>query len=192
LLSNALAILCALAAVVLATSATRRTAAALMAAAFLGGLLVFLPARFPDPSWCAAALALAAGAALWKPRWSVFPAACAGLAAAVWAELLAAQGLPALPVYVAVAAVASGSAVLASTRGSFAPAILREEALMIVAVFALIVTAGPSVLQGFDSAVALTAVRLSGDSSLSAPWALIVAAGCLALGVVYSLWKRHR
>lgn len=163
-----------------------------MAAAFVGALLAFSPARFPDPSWLAAAVALAAGAALWKPHWSIVPAACAGLAAAVWAELLAAQGLPAFAAYLACAAIASGSAALASIRETFAPAILKEEAQMIVAVFALIVAAAPSIMQGFDSAVALTAVRLSGESTRSEPWALVVAAACLALGVVYSIWKQHR
>ena len=163
-----------------------------MAAAFVATLLAFSPARFPDPAWLAAAVALAAGAALWKPHWWAVPAVSAGFAAAAWAELLAAQGLPAPGAYVLCAAAAGGSAYLASIRESFAPAILKEEAQMIVAVFALIVAAAPSVMQGFESAVALTAVRLSGESSPTAPWALIAAAACLALGAVYSIWKQHR
>src|SRR5690606_31353017 len=105
-----------------------------------------------DPSWLATAVALAAGTALWKPHWWLVPALSAGFAAAAWAELLAAEGLPAPVAYVVCAAAAGGSAFLASTRESFAPAILKEEAQMIVAVFALIVAAAPSVMQGFESA----------------------------------------
>lgn len=189
MLLDAFAILSGLAAAAFAVFATRPFTAAVLAGAFSAAALVFSEAHLPNPSWASALIASAAGTVLWKPHWSIVAAGAGGLAAALWAELLVAQGLPGSVVFPAIAAIVAAGAVLAAARRSFAPAILREEALLIVAAFALIVAAAPSVIDGFGTAVAFTAARLPDKAGPPAPWALAVAAGCAVLGAIRSLWK---
>lgn len=191
LLLNAFAILLGLSAAVFATFATRLAAAAALAAAFIGAALAFSAVRFPSPSGAAGLIALAAGTMLWRPHWPIVAAAAGGLAAALWAVLLVAEGLPGSAVFPAVVVVVSSAAALAAARPSFAPTILQEEALMIVAVLGLLVAAAPSVIEGFGSAIAFTGSGLPDDAEPQAPWALALAAAFIALGAIYSLWK-HR
>lgn len=188
---NAFVILLGLAAAVFATFATRLAAAMALAATFIGAASAFSALRFPTPSGAAALIALAAGTVLWRPHWSIVAAAAGGLSAALWAVLLVAEGLPGSAVYPAVMVIVGSAAALAASRPSFAPEILREEALAIVAVGGLAVAAAPSVIEGFGSAIAFTGSGLPDDAGPQAPWALALAAAFIALGAIYSLWK-HR
>src|SRR5690606_40197621 len=93
-----------------------------------------------------------AAVALWTPRAAWMAFACGGMLAAVWASVLAAQGLPVPVAYALVTVVAAASSGLAAFRPRFAPSSLREEALVPVPALAVLAAAAPAVSAGGASA----------------------------------------
>lgn len=202
---HALALLCVFAAVVFAATAVRgwrSTAVAL--AGFAVGALSAGPAGI-DPALVAGLTALVAAVALTWPRrspirargasrvvdghWIVTSASC-GLLAAIWATMIRMQGLPAAPAYAVAAAVPALSAWLAARRPEFAPPILRDEALLAVIALGIAVAAGPSIADGWRSAMNLTVE--SGTFGRPVPaWTLALASLSLASGGAYALWSRR-
>jgi hypothetical protein len=71
------------------------------------------------------------------------------------------------------------------------PAELRDEALVLVAAFALLASLGPAVVEGWRAAVALKAEPLAAAGPDVGPWlgALVVAS--VLLGGAYTMWKRR-
>jgi len=74
----------------------------------------------------------------------------------------------------------------------FAPAIVREEALLIVAGLGMILAIGPNIAAGWRSALALRAEPLVETAAPSAVWVFIVVGACLSAGGIFALWRRGR
>lgn len=191
MLLHALGILSSLAAVVFAAFATRLTGVAAFGGAFMAAAIWLSPARFPDPAWAAVFAAGCSAAALWKRRWRLPFAAAGGVVTGIWATTLEGSGLPA-PLALAVPlAAATAALVLVRRREDFAPDALRDEALMIVTAAGLILAAAPTIMQGFETAVALKAAPLGAQTPAATPWALVLAGVCALGGCVLAIW-RHR
>ncbi len=192
MLLHVLGIVCGLAVVVLAALEPRRLDTGL---AFCAGLvaaaIVIGATRVPDPVWGAALTAAGAAVALWTPRAAWMAFACGGMLAAVWASVLAAQGLPVPVAYALVTVVAAASSGLAAFRPRFAPSSLREEALVLVAALAVLVAAAPAVSAGWHSAATLRGSPLEPPATASAAWAFALAACALVCGAIHALWRRR-
>lgn len=201
MLINVLGIVCGLAVVVFAAlEPGRPRAVALFAAGLIAASVAIGPARVPDPVWAGAFIALASGLALWKPRGKtasdpLFPIsvtlACGGAMAAVWVAVLAAQGLPRPLGYVLVGTCAGVSYALAARRPGFAPASLREEALVLVGTLGAVLAAAPAIVAGWDSAAALRGAPLAQPDVSTEAWAFVLAAAAVVLGVIHALWRRR-
>jgi hypothetical protein len=187
---NAAGVLAALAAAVLAAQAADRTALAGLAASFALMLAVSARLELPAVSVLAFCIAAAQITALARPRWRVLPPLAAGVFAAVWVSILEAQGLPWAPAALAAAALLVAAAT-ASRRAGFASAELRDEALVLVGSFALLLAIGPDVVAGWRSAVALTAEPLGAAGPEIEPWVGALVVGCVLLGGGYAAWKRR-
>jgi len=68
---------------------------------------------------------------------------------------------------------------------------VRDEALVIVAAFALLLAVGPDVVDGWRSSVALKAEPLAAAGPEVGPWLGAVVVVSIVLGGAYSLWKRR-
>jgi hypothetical protein len=192
LLLHILGILCALAVTAFAALEPGRARAALVFAAALAAAAAAIGAgRVPDPVWAASFAAAGAGLALWKPRWSLGAVACGGVTAAIWASVLQAQGLTAPPAYALVVSLAVTCNLLAARRPGFAPPPLREEALVLVTVLAVMLAAAPAIGEGWNAAMELRPVPLARPAVDSAFWAWGLAAGAALIGGLYSMWRRR-
>lgn len=187
---TAAGILAALAATVLAAHTTGRKAAATLAAAGIVAAAVFRWAGVPDVSNWAFCMAAALGTVLVRPRWWFAPLA-AGVCAAAWISILEVQGLPWLPAALLAVSVTGVAVGLAQRRAGFASAEVRDEAVVLVSCFALLLALGPELVDGWRSATALAAEPLSADVPSVGPWLGAFVIGCLLMGGVYSLWKRR-
>jgi hypothetical protein len=190
-MSHALSMLCALGAVVFAASPARKSIGLpSMALGFVLALIWIRSGRLPDAGVIGGAVAFVAALELVRPRHHALAAACGGALTALWASLLEVQGFP-RPAAFGVAAIAPIlSAYLATRSRAFAPAIVREEALMGLLTFGVVVAMAPTVAEGWRSALALNLVDSSGPTQLVPAWTIGLAAGSVALGGMYSLWRR--
>jgi hypothetical protein len=189
--SDALGIVSALAAVAFAAVPTRARAARGAAALVFVAVAVLLYERVPTVALASTGIAVAAALMLLRPAWPRVALACAAACAALWAAVLQQQGL-ALPLALGIAGAAPlAASLLARRRARFAPPALRDEALVLVGACALILAVAPGLIAGWRSAVALQATPLGADAAPAAPWPFAVAAACIALGGVYSVWRRR-
>src|SRR5687768_18602705 len=85
--------------------------------------------------FCIVAAAIAGFA---RPRWSLLSPVAAGFFAAGWISILQGQGLPWLPATLVAGSVLAAAVGLAARRRAFMSAELRDEALVLVAAFALL------------------------------------------------------
>lgn len=192
MLVQAFGILCGLALAVFSSTGIRGLfGIGIFAVSFAATILLVSPDRFPDPVWVAASIGGLSWLILWKPRLWLVAATTSGFAGGVWLRLLEAEGLPLFMAAVVVLAIAAATAVLSKRQSHFAPAPLRDEAVLLVGVYSVVLAASPSVYAGYESAIALTAVPLAAPDSVPAPWALGVAVGFLFVGGAWALWK-HR
>lgn len=189
---HAAGILFGLAAAVFATlcaHARRAVALALVLALALAldrryGLFAVEPSAF--------SAAAAAALALMRPRWlHVLAPAAAGVSSAAWVSVMQLQGLPWPAAALAASAVALAAVGLAARRPGFATADVRDEALLLVALFALLLAVGPGVVDGWRSAVTLTAEPLAAGGPSVGPWLGATVVAAVLLGGAYSLWKRR-
>ena len=188
MLDDGLGLLCALGAAVLAAAAARRRDAVSMAAGF-GAAALWLP---PEPGFTGAAVAVVAGAVLARPgRVRLVGAAAAGLLAGTWTHVLAAHGFARWSAWLLAAGVVAVSAAAARRSPRFAPRAIREEALAVLAVGALIVAAAPAVAAGWSAAEAMN--LRAGDVNRSAvhPAVLAVLGAVVALGGAHALRRRQ-
>jgi hypothetical protein len=189
---HAAGVLAALAAAVFgAQSAHGRAPAALLAATFAGAVFGFARLGELETRTLGFCIVAAAVAGLVRPRWWLLPPVAGGLCAAAWVSILQSQGLPWLPALVAAGCLLAAAAALAARRRGFLPAELRDEALVLVAAFALLASLGPAVVEGWRAAVALKAEPLAAAGPDVGPWlgALVVAS--VLLGGAYTMWKRR-
>jgi hypothetical protein len=190
---QAAGVLAALAATVFAAQPAghrRATLVALPASLALATLLLHW-LTVPEIGALAFCIAAAAVACLVRlgPAW--LPPIAAGITGAVWISLLEAQGLPWPPAVLLAAALLAAAAMLPMRRQDFAPADVRDEALVLVACFALLLAVGPDVADGWRSATALTAEPLAAAGPDVGPALAALVVACLLLGGVYSFWKRR-
>ncbi len=83
------------------------------------------------------------------------------------------------------------SAWLTNHRPTFAPTVLREEALLILLIAGVVVGMAPTVAQGWQSAVALNMTTDTGAPGPLVPvWTLSFVGASVALGGLWSMWRR--
>ncbi len=190
---HAAGILTALAATVWsAQSAANAARLAVLIATFatIAALLAWAPIF--DLEALAFGIAGANAAAFLRPRWSWLPPVAGGAAAAGWISVLQAQGLPWLPAALAAAALLAVTVAVAKRRAGFLPDEMRDEALLVVGVFALLLATYPDVVEGWRSGLALMAEPLgAAPGSGVGPWLVAVVLACVLLGGAYTAWKRR-
>ena len=176
---QALGILCGLACVVLATVASdRRFAVVAMTVSFVAAAL-WMGRRPPDAAWAGLLAVAMAALGLVRPRQRIILAVGAGVFGALWATFLRTQGAP-LVVAWSIAAALLGIAAVASRRPGFAGQSMREEALLLVCCFGLVVALAPELVAGWHSAAALNAVSV--PSRAIEGWVLLVGAASIVAG----------
>jgi hypothetical protein len=153
-----------------------------------GAFAWFGPPAVATLGFCVAAAAVTA---LMRPRWFLLPPLAAGFAAAAWISILEAQGLPWLPSALAAAILLGVTVSLAARRRGFLSAELRDEALVLVALFALLLVIVPDVVDGWRSSVALKAEPLAATGPQVGPWLGALVAAVVLLGAAYTAWKRR-
>ena len=151
----------------------------------------FGPYGVPDVASAGAAVAVAAAVPLWRPQTPSWVSAwAAGAASGTSMSMLHAAGAswPAAAPIATIPLIVAW--VLAARRPRFAPALLREEALLLLCGLGLGAATLPTVVRGWRSAVALN-VHDSGAAGLALPaWTLIVVSASVLLGGGYSAWRR--
>jgi hypothetical protein len=188
---HAAGILAALAAAVFAAQCTRGRAAFVLLGVFVGAAFAFARFGSPDVPTFGFCLVAAAVTMLARPQWTLLPGLAAGIAAAGWISILEAQGLPWLPGALAAAGLLAVGAGLAARRRGFMSAEVRDEALVLVASFALLLAVGPDVVDGWRSSVALKAGPLAAAGPQVGPWLGALVVGVVLLGAAYTAWKRR-
>ncbi len=189
---QALWMVCALGAVVLAAgAATRRAELIALAAGFAASAVFITPDNIPDASSVGLSAALAAMASLLWPRTRLLVAVFGGGLAAVWSALLEVQGLPAALALPAAGLLVAMTVWMARDRPAFAPDSLREEALVTTAVLATAAAMLPGMLDGWRAAGNLT-VETGDAAAVAIPvWTSALVALSLALGATFSVWSRR-
>lgn len=148
------------------------------------------------PSTPAVAIVVAVVAALELVRLRPQPyaLALAGWLAGIWSAALQAQGMPPAVAMVVAAALPVTSAYLRTQRPAFAPAALREEALLFLIILGVVSAAAPGIAEGWRAAGNLN--MHTGDAVVSTTsglpmWTLTVASAALLTGGLFSLWSRR-
>jgi hypothetical protein len=102
------------------------------------------------------------------------------------------QGLHPVAAIAAVAVLAATPAWLARMRPSFAPEVIREEALLGLCLLGLVVASVPGVTDGWQAAANLTIQPATPGPTTPVPtWTLALVGTATALGGVSSLWSRR-
>ncbi len=189
---HAAGVLAALAATVFAAqSASGRAALFLLSGGFTAVAAAFLVLAPLDASTLGFCIVAAAVTALARPRWRLLPPIAAGVFAAAWISILEAQGLPWLPGALAAGTLLAVGVGLAARRRGFIQDEVRDEALVLVASFAMLLAVGPDVVDGWRSSIALKAEPLAAAGPEVGPWLGALVVGIVMLGGAYSLWKRR-
>ena len=178
-----------LAAAAFAGSGTPKPAALVaMAVSFVGCLAAL--AAIPTvelPVFVVAGVALA----LAQPEWPLVPAVAAGGSAAGSVSALTAAGLPLAVGIAAGAGIVALGAALAARRPGFAPAKVRDEALLLVGALALVLAVGSEVAAGWRSAAAFAATPLASEVPAGGFGLAAVVVAAIVLGGGYGWWKRR-
>jgi hypothetical protein len=183
--------LCALGTATFAAAAARdRRRSILFGCGFIAGVALS-QSGLPDPA-VAGALALGAAAIfLFKPRYAIGAAALAGVLAGMWSALLHAQGLPRTVAPLVAASLIAVSIWLARSRPVFAPPRLLDEGLLAIGALGIVAVTLPSILDGWQTAVALAATSTR-QSTVGLPvWTTAFLLTCTMLGGVYAAWSRR-
>lgn len=158
---------------------------------FAAAIVWARPHRLPEPVTVASLSAGVAALKIARPKYTVAPALFGGVLAGLSASLLQVYGLPvwiALPLV----ALSPAVAVLLTIRSPyFAPADLKEEALLGLLAFSLLSALAPVLIAGWQSASAL---NLEGGRSVNftlPAWTLALALASMLLGGAYAVWRRR-
>ncbi|HJZ76817.1 MAG TPA: hypothetical protein VKE51_34015 [Vicinamibacterales bacterium] len=135
-------------------------------------------------------IALTCAARLVFDRGALVAALIAGWVAALWASSLGLVGVPAPVALVIAGAPSLAAAYLAASRPAFAPAIVRDEALLITLALGLAAAITPTIVEGWRSAAMLNVTDTMSTGAGMPRWTVAMAAGAVALGGMYSRWKR--
>jgi len=190
---HALWMLCAFGVVVHAATAARRSRDLIaLAAGFSLAAVIATPQRLPDPAWVGVATAVAAVVILFRPRYAVVSAAWGGALGGMFTAMTEVQGLHPIAAVAAGAVLAAMPAWLARERPSFAPDVIRDEALLGLCLLGLVVAIIPGVIDGWQAAANLTIEPTTPGPTTPVPmWTLALVGTATALGAVYSLWSRR-
>jgi hypothetical protein len=185
--------LCAFGVVVHAATAARRSRDLVaLAAGFILAAAIASPQRLPDPAWAGVVTAAAAVVVLFRPRYAVMSAAWGGALGGMFTALTEVQGLHPIAGVAAGAVLAATPAWLARVRPSFAPEVLRDEALFGLCLLGLVVAIIPGVIDGWQAAANLTIEPVTAGPMTPVPmWTLALVGTATALGALYSLWSRR-
>jgi len=190
---HALWMLCACGVVVhAATAAGRMRDLAALAAGFVIAVIIASPQRLPDPGWVGVVSAAAAVVILFRPRYAMASAAWGGALGGMLTAMTEVQGLHPIAAVAGVGVLAATPAWLARVRPSFAPDVLRDESLLGLCVFGLVVAIMPGVIDGWQAAANLTIEPATPSATIPVPtWTLTLVGTAMAVGAVYALWSRR-
>jgi hypothetical protein len=190
---HALWMLCAFGVVVHAATAGRRVRDLIaLAVGFIVAAVIASPQRLPDPAWAGVVSAGAAVVLLFRPRYAMASAAWGGALGGMLTAMTEVQGLHPIAAVAAGAALAATPAWLARVRPSFAPDVVREEALLGLCLLGLAVAIVPGVTDGWQAAANLTMEPATPGPTTPVPtWTLALVGTATVLGAVYSLWSRR-
>jgi type III secretory pathway component EscS len=185
--------LCAFGVVVHAATAARRARdLAALAAGFIVAAIIASPQRLPDPAWVGVVSAGAAVVILFRPRYAMASAAWGGALGGMLTAMTEVQGLHPIAALAVVSVLTATAAWLARVRPSFAPEVLRDEALLGLCLLGLVVAIVPGVTDGWQAAATLTIEPATPGPTTPVPtWTLALVGTATALGAVYSLWSRR-
>ena len=176
---QALGILCGLACVVFAAAGSDRRLGFFAMALSFGATAQWIGRHPPDPAWAGLLVVAIAALGLARPGQRTILAVGAGVFAALWASFLQTQGTPLVLAWL-IAAALLGIAAVASRRPGFAPPSIREEALLLVGCFGLVVALSPELVAGWHSAAALNAASVPSRSM--GGWVLLVGGASIVAG----------
>jgi hypothetical protein len=175
-----------------ATAAQRNRDLVALAAGFILAAVVATPQRLPDPAWAGVVTAGAAVVILFRPRYAVVSAAWGGVLGGMFTALTEVQGLHPIAAMAAGAVLVATPAWLARVRPSFAPEVIRDEALLGLCLLGLVVAIIPGVIDGWQAAANLTIEPATPGPATPIPmWTLALVGTATALGAGYSLWSRR-
>ena len=186
----AVCLLCALGAAVFAVSFPQSwyTRAAVVIG-FIASVLWTRRAGILPPAAIATLTALAAGLILAERSLPLFSALCSGTLGGMLAAELQLQMVPEAVAWILSAAILLATLILVSVSENFAPAGMREEALLGIAVLGVLIAAIPGVTAGWQSALAL---NISERASASVPipmWAVVSAGISCAAGATWATFR---
>jgi hypothetical protein len=190
---HALWMLCALGTVVHSAAASRRVRDVMaLAVGFVIATVVTSPQRLPDPTWVGVFSAGAAIVVLFRPRFAVVAAAWGGALGGILTAMTEVQGLHSAASAGPIVVLMATTVWLARLRPAFAPDVLRDEALLAVCLFGLIVAVVPGVIDGWQAAANLTIEPATPGPSTPIPaWTLALVGTATALGAAHALWSRR-
>jgi hypothetical protein len=194
LITDMLSFFCGLGAATFATAANRTRYVGVLVLGFVGAVLWSRFQRVPEPAWIGLIAAIIGILCVLRPEDSTVAAAAAALAGVLGASLasvLYASGLSALPAIALAAAGPLASACFTRMRPSFAPVRLREEALVVISIFGVVVAALPEIDAGWSSALVLNRQGVSSMNPAIGAWVFLLSAASLTLGGLHSLWRRR-
>jgi hypothetical protein len=174
-----------------AAVAGKRRSVGVVLAGFLVGAYLFRDGRVPEPGFVGVIAAVAAGLQLFRPAYTDVGAACAGILAATSGAVLESFGAATPIAWIATVAPALLALVWSHRNPKFAPAAMREEALLMVMLLGLGTAVVPEVVDGWRSASALSSAPSEAAGRAMPAWVLLISGTAALLGGVWSLW-RHR
>ena len=182
---------CATGSATLAVFARDARCAAALLVGFLPPTAFVLSGLSVEPAVHGICVAFWAGTLLAKPHLHVTGAVGAGVLAALGAAQATSAGAPAAAAIGAFALIPAASATFSARRRTFAPAPLREEALLIVLGMGVIAAATPILSNGWRTARALQ--TRTGALEVQTPpyWVMGIAALALGAGVSVSLGRQR-
>jgi len=182
---------CGLGACVFAALAVNRWRSVALAAGFIATATLVRPAHMPDPVWVAG---LAVGIVILtfvRPKVIWLAIVFGGGLAGLLSSLLQSEGIDIIPAVLACATLLAVAAAYGMSRQGFAPAAIRDDALILVAALALLLALAPGLAAGWRSAVALNVGERGGSARPVPVWVLVIGGASLGLGSAYSVWRRN-
>ena len=181
---------CGLGACVFAALAAKQKHVFLLITGFIAAMAWIWLERLPDPVWMEG---LAVGIVILifrRPTLIWLALVFGGILAGLLGSLLQSEGIGVVPAALGSVALLAVSAGFGIGRPKFAPAAIRDDALILVASVGLLLAVVPALSQGWQSAVALN-VGERGSSAPPVPvWVLVIGGASLGLGGAYSVWRR--
>jgi hypothetical protein len=190
---HALWMLCAFGLIVHAAAAAPHARdLAAFAAGFVIAAIVASPSRLPDPAWVGVVSAGAAVVFLFRPKLAMACAAWGGALGGLLTAMTEVQGLHPIAAVAAPALVAATAVWLTRVHPSFAPDVIRDEALLGICLLGLVASVLPGVIDGWQAAANLTIEPANAGPVTPVPmWTLALVITATALGAMYALWSRR-